>query len=283
MIKNNLVLRSITGILFVAILVLSIVHGVTTFAGIFGIITALATNEFCHIVTAGKEGSIRLRPGILVPASVLLFGAFFLYCTGNGGAELFIPYLVLLIGILIRELYLKHPDPIGNWAYSALSQLYIALPFALLNTFAVSMNPMSGEITYSYILPLALFIFLWMNDTGAFCFGVLFGKHRLFERISPKKSWEGFFGGLVVAIASGISLSFASPVLTMWQWAGFALVVAVFGTWGDLIESLLKRTLGIKDSGNILPGHGGILDRFDSALLAIPAAVCYLYLIQLFG
>lgn len=281
--KNNLILRSITGILFVAILVLSIVYGITTFAGIFGIITALATNEFCQIVTAGKKGSIRLQPGILVASSLYLFCAFFLYCTGKGGVEFFIPYFILLLGILIRELYLKQPDPLGNWAYSTLSQVYIALPFALLNTFAVGMNPATGEIVYHYLLPLALFIFLWMNDTGAYCFGVLFGKHRLFERISPKKSWEGFFGGLVVAVASGISISFASPVLTMWQWAGFALVVAVFGTWGDLVESLLKRTLGIKDSGKILPGHGGILDRFDSALLAIPAAVCYLYLIQLLG
>ncbi len=283
MIKNNLILRALTGALFVIILVFSIVYGIGTFAGIFALITAFATQEFCQIVTTGKKGSIQIQSGILILASLFLFGAFFLYCTGKGGVEFFVPYLILLIGIFIRELYLKRPDPIGNWAYSTLSQLYIALPFALLNMLAVSVNPANGEMMYNYILPLSLFIFLWMNDTGAYCFGVLFGKHRLFERISPKKSWEGFFGGLVVAVAAGISISFASPVLTMGQWAGFAFIVVIFGTWGDLVESLMKRTLGIKDSGKILPGHGGVLDRFDSSLLAIPATVCYLYILQLFG
>ncbi len=282
MIKNNLVLRSITGLLFVAILVFAIVYGIASFVILFTIITALTTNEFCRIVTEGEKSSVRLQPTILMVASAYLFIAFFVYCTGIRGAEVFVPYLILLMGMLIRELYLKQPDPIGNWAYSALSQLYIALPFALLNTLSITMDPINGSISYNYLLPLSIFIFLWMNDTGAFCFGSLFGKHRLFERISPKKSWEGFYGGVIVAIASGISLSFADSMLTMIQWAGLALIVAVFGTWGDLVESLLKRHLGIKDSGSILPGHGGMLDRFDSSLMAIPAAVCYLYITQLF-
>ncbi|MBO4598940.1 MAG: phosphatidate cytidylyltransferase [Bacteroidaceae bacterium] len=122
-----------------------------------------------------------------------------------------------------------------------------------------------------------MFVFLWASDTGAYCVGSLIGKHPLFKRISPNKSWEGSVGGAVLAI--GISMIFAhydTSLYSTLQWAGMALVVVVFGTWGDLVESLMKRQLGIKDSGNILPGHGGMLDRFDSSLIAIPAVALYL-------
>lgn len=118
---------------------------------------------------------------------------------------------------------------------------------------------------------------MWASDTGAYCVGSLIGKHPLFKRISPNKSWEGSVGGAVLAI--GISMIFAhydTSLYSTLQWAGMALVVVVFGTWGDLVESLMKRQLGIKDSGNILPGHGGMLDRFDSSLIAIPAVALYL-------
>ena len=136
-----------------------------------------------------------------------------------------------------------------------------------------------------------------MNDTGAYCVGSLIGRHKLFPRISPGKSWEGSIGGgIVVLLVAYLIYLFdsgqltyladagfrSSGMLTMAQWLGLGLVVVVFGTWGDLVESLFKRTLGIKDSGSILPGHGGMLDRFDSSLLAIPAAVVYLYTISLF-
>jgi phosphatidate cytidylyltransferase len=124
---------------------------------------------------------------------------------------------------------------------------------------------------------LPFFVFLWASDTGAYCVGSLIGKHPLFKRISPNKSWEGSVGGAVLAI--GISMIFAhydTSLYSTLQWAGMALVVVVFGTWGDLVESLMKRQLGIKDSGNILPGHGGMLDRFDSSLIAIPAVALYL-------
>ena len=142
------------------------------------------------------------------------------------------------------------------------------------------------QIAYYYWYPLSLFIFLWSSDTGAYCFGSLFGKHRLFPRISPKKSWEGSIGGAVVAIvASQIIATFIPYTEQLTQlssrlaWGGLAAIIVIFGTWGDLVESLLKRKLGIKDSGNIIPGHGGMLDRFDSSLMAIPAAVVYTYTI----
>ena len=145
---------------------------------------------------------------------------------------------------------------------------------------------------YNWLLPLSVFIFLWINDTGAYCAGSLFGKHKLFPRISPAKSWEGSIGGAIfVLIAAGVIFYIEqqghadsdtpSHSLSLLQWLGLGLVVVVFGTLGDLVESLLKRTLNIKDSGNILPGHGGMLDRFDSSLMAIPAAVVYIYTLTL--
>ncbi len=164
-----------------------------------------------------------------------------------------------------------------------MTQLYIALPFSLLNVLAFQFT----NCDLPWLLPLSVFIFLWVNDSGAYCCGSLLGKHKLFPRISPGKSWEGSIGGGVFVLLAAWLISFITTQkgittnLTTLQWMGMGLVVAVFGTWGDLIESLFKRTLGIKDSGNILPGHGGMLDRFDSSLLAIPAIVVYLFTLAL--
>lgn len=213
---------------------------------------------------------------------VYLCLAFFGFCTEITNSQIFIPYLIILIYLMISELYLKKENPVNNWAYSLMSQFYIALPFALMNVLAFHYNEETNMVDgYSYVFPLSIFIFLWLNDTGAYCVGSLFGKHRLFERISPKKSWEGSIGGGVLAMASSFVLSSLFPVMTISEWAGLALVVVLFGTWGDLTESLLKRQLGVKDSGTMLPGHGGMLDRFDSALMAIPAAVIYINILQM--
>jgi phosphatidate cytidylyltransferase len=210
-----------------------------------------------------------------------LFMAFMSYNTFMVSASVFLPYVLLLLYMMISELYLKRENPIGNWAHTMLSQVYIALPFALLNVISFQNDFVSSEVTYNPILPLSVFIFLWMSDTGAYCIGTLIGKHRLFERISPKKSWEGSIGGAVVALIAAAILAHFFNTLNTLEWIGLALTIVVFGTWGDLTESLFKRQLGIKDSGNILPGHGGMLDRFDSALMAIPAATVYLYCISL--
>jgi phosphatidate cytidylyltransferase len=148
-------------------------------------------------------------------------------------------------------------------------------------------NTPSG-VTYYYWYALSLFIFLWASDTGAYLFGTWLGKHRLFPRISPKKSWEGSIGGGITAIVASQVIAYfipfadsITPMMSHILWAGLAILVVIMGTWGDLVESLFKRKVGIKDSGSILPGHGGMLDRFDSSLLAIPAAVVYIYTIML--
>lgn len=275
---SNLIKRAITGLLFVCILVGCILRGEISFTLLFAIITAMSVYEFGTIVS--KSGEITINRSITLLAGIFLFLAFAYLGLYPGRTEVLIPYLFLLIYLFVSELYLKRKNPIHNWAYTMLSQVYVALPFALLNVLAYH-SAADGQSNYNPILPLSIFIFNWTNDTGAYCSGMLFGKHKLFERISPKKSWEGSVGGGLLSIAAAVIMSHFFSFMPVYHWVGLAITVVVFGTWGDLTESLLKRTLGIKDSGNILPGHGGMLDRFDSSLLAIPAAVVYLYLIHL--
>ena len=239
-------------------------------------ISALTIYEFGQLINSRAEG-VNVNKTIIMLGGAYLFLAVMGFCIDAADSKIFIPYLLLLLYLMISELYLKKASPMLNWAYSMLSQLYIGLPFALLNVLAFHTDPEYSSVSYNPILPLSIFIFLWLSDTGAYCVGSLIGKHRLFERISPKKSWEGSIGGGVVAIGASFVLAHYFTIMSMWEWTGLALVVVVFGTWGDLTESLLKRQLHVKDSGTILPGHGGMLDRFDSALMAIPAAVFYLY------
>lgn len=279
--KSNFLQRAVTGILFVAILVGSILFSPISYSILFVIISALSIYEFGQLVN--RIEGVEVNKRILMLAGAYLFIATLGFCSNISNSGIFIPYVLLLLYLMISELYLKKKNPIFNWAFTMLSQLYIGLPFAMLSVLAFQNDPVnSSTVTYNPVLPLSVFIFLWLNDTGAYCVGSLIGKHRLFERISPKKSWEGSIGGGVVAVGSSFVLAHFFPFISIWAWAGLALVVVVFGTWGDLTESLLKRQLQIKDSGNILPGHGGMLDRFDSALMAIPAAVVYLYALTCF-
>ena len=275
--KNNFILRTLTGILFVLILVGGIIGGSVPFGILFLIITLLSVREFCTLVNQYEQG-IHLNTYLCTIAGGLLFLTFYHY--QHISSWVILPlYLCFLIAILVVQLYAKKSNPAGNWAFSFMSQVYVALPFALLNVIACIIPNAGSNSTYSYILPLSLFIFTWINDTGAYCVGVTLGKHRLFERISPKKSWEGSIGGAIFCIIAAVILAHFFPILNSWEWIGFALVIVVFGTWGDLCESLIKRHWGIKDSGKILPGHGGMLDRFDSTLLAVPAVLVYLLLV----
>ena len=282
--QKNLITRSITGILYVAIMVTGFLQSVNMIV-VFALITGLATWEFTGLVNEYKH--VNVNRLITTVAGVY----FFLAVAGvNSGAiqtnAVFVPYLLTIIYLFISGLYTKSSDSVNDWAYTMLSQMYIALPLSTINVIAFR-QAADGLNYYYYLLPLSTFIFLWANDTGAYCTGSLFGKHKLFPRISPAKSWEGSIGGgiLVLIVASVIyyieSQGENLSGLNLIEWLGLGLVVVVFGTWGDLVESLLKRTLGIKDSGYILPGHGGILDRLDSSLMAIPASVVYLYTLTL--
>ena len=281
---NNFIVRTITGVLFVAVLVCSFLRP-QAMVLLFALITGLTIWEFTGLVNEREHVTVNRL--ISTVAGVYFFFAVAGFSSELTPSAVFIPYLVSIIYLMVAELYLKNDDPIHSWAYTMMAQIYIALPFSLLNTLAFHLAP-QGYVAYDAILPLSVFVFLWMNDTGAYLCGSLLGKHKLFPRISPGKSWEGSIGGGILVIAVAVLVWYLADQyqlnqlgLTAVEWAGLGLTVVIFGTWGDLVESLFKRTLGIKDSGNILPGHGGMLDRFDSSLLAIPAAVVYLYTIML--
>ena len=268
--NHNLLLRTVTGILFVAILVGCIVLSPISFGLLFCLVSAVSVDEFCNLMN--RQDGVSVNKFVSITGAVCLFLSFYYFSIYPGQYAGLMVYVFILVYLLVSELYRKKPNPIANIAYTMMSQLYVALPFALFNLLAFQSAEDSDFTQYNFILPLSVFVFIWVNDTGAYCTGMLFGRHRLFERISPKKSWEGSIGGCIFSLlaAWGISLFFGD-VMSVWKWLGLALVIVVFGTWGDLTESLVKRTLGIKDSGNILPGHGGMLDRFDSTIMAIPA------------
>jgi len=282
---KNLIVRSITGVLFVAIMVTCFLCPEGMMA-LFALITGLTVWEFCGLVN-GIDG-VNVNRFITTAAGVYLFLAVAGFCSGITPAAVFVPYLLTIVYLFISELYAKGENPLSNWAYTMLSQMYVALPLSMVNVLAF--NDAGGDVVYNYLVPLSVFVFLWSNDTGAYCSGSLFGRHKLFPRVSPGKTWEGSIGGcllvIVVALAIGTTFSAESAggsgvTLDTAGWVGLGIVVSLFGTWGDLVESLFKRTIGVKDSGNILPGHGGMLDRFDSSLMAMPAAVVYLYTLTL--
>ena len=280
---KNFIVRTITAVFFVAAIVSCFLRPEAMIL-LFGLVIGMTIWEFTGLVNERED--VNVNQMISTVAGVYLFLAMAGYNSGLTPAAVFIPYLVTLIYLMVAELYLKQPDPINDWAYTMMSQLYIALPFSLLSVLAFQSD--NTGIHYTWTVPLSVFIFLWINDTGAYLCGSLLGKHKLFPRISPGKSWEGSIGGGILVILVAVLVWYLSeqygenPLgLSAIEWAGLGLTVVIFGTWGDLVESLFKRTLGIKDSGHILPGHGGMLDRFDSSLMAIPAAVVYLYTISI--
>ena len=275
----NFLTRTVTAIVFASVMLFCMLKGAAWFIGLFALITVLTTIEYTELANKHKDANTsRLWATV---AAFTFYAAIVGLSAGQGTAILFLPFVFTLLVIMIRELYFKKPSPINDWVQTLFPVIYIALPFALTSLLAFdAQGPDSG---YSPVIPLTLFVFLWCNDVGAYCTGCTIGKHKLFERISPKKTWEGSIGGAVLTMVAAFLLHRFLPdwysFMPVWVWIGMALIVVVFGTWGDLIESLMKREMGIKDSGKILPGHGGMLDRFDSALLAIPATVVYLSLV----
>ncbi|MEG1580073.1 MAG: phosphatidate cytidylyltransferase [Bacteroidaceae bacterium] len=273
---KELLVRSISGLLFVTAIVGSFLYGPQSFVLLFGLLCAYGVWEFCTIVN--DSDLVMTNRFICATSGAYLFFAFFAYCSEATGPTVFIPYLLSLLYLLVSELYFNRPNPFGNWAGAFASQLYVALPFALLNVLAF--HVVDGRVCYTPIVPLSVFLFLWVSDSGAYFFGSTFSRfipYKLFPRISPHKSWVGSIGGGLMVLLSATIVASYDPSLSLMKWFGLGLVVCVFGTWGDLVESMLKRQFKIKDSGKFLPGHGGLLDRFDSSLLAIPASILYLY------
>lgn len=280
---KNLIVRSITGVFFVTAVVTCFLRP-EAMMFLFALVTGLTIWEFTGIVN--NLENVTVNRLVATVAGVYFFLAMAGFCAGMVSSAAFIPYLLTVVWLFVSELYTRAVNPIDNWAYTMLSQMYIALPLSMINVLAF--QTADGMVVYNRLLPLSIFIFLWTNDSGAYCCGSLLGRHKLFPRVSPGKSWEGSIGGglLVLAVAAAIAVfacddNGGTGMVELLRWMGLGLVVVVFGTLGDLVESLFKRTIGIKDSGSILPGHGGMLDRFDSTLMAVPAAVVYLYTFEM--
>ena len=259
-IVKKFIIRAISGIIYGVLIIASLViDNELLFDILFGLIAVLGIHEFNHLMSA--EGR-NIEKSLDAVGGLLLFLVPVIWVIGGStlGVGLYLAYLVAR---LVVQLYIKQGNPLTSLSASLMGQVYVALPLSILS----SLYHFVGQY-----MVLAMFAFIWISDTGAYMVGCLIGKHRLFERISPKKSWEGFFGGLglsiIIAALAARFIPDGYVLLSGYaQWIVFAVLVAIFSTWGDLCESLIKRTVGVKDSGKLIPGHGGILDRIDSLLL----------------
>lgn len=272
--------RAITGSIFVVVMLASVLLGPFVFSGFYFVLALACLYEFYGIFSS-KESENPEKESSFVPhrrtGMVLGFLGLLLLILLQLGylPKVWLASLGLLLPILlILQLYRMDPNPFGRIAGTLLGFVYVLLPFYCFYRLGFVHGSFQGA------LPMGFLLILWANDTGAYLIGKSFGKYKLFERISPKKTWEGFAGGLVAAGLVGLILfNQLDPILPLWQWLVVAGLIAIFGTWGDLVESLLKRSLGVKDSGSILPGHGGLLDRFDGLLLAAPIVFIFLWLV----
>lgn len=265
--------RAIFGALYVAVIVAGILCGPFIFLLLLLLLSTLAVNEFLTMVSprpgnAADAGiAVLLRSLDCVGAAVLVVtmwtGLFFL-----PGVITYVLYVIMRLTV---QLWITSQNPLNSLAASMMSQLYIALPVGI----------MSIIFRLSPHLLLLLFILVWVNDTFAYLSGRALGRHKLWERISPKKTWEGFWGGTIMTmVVAALCSLFASEYfagIEIVPMSILGLIVAVTGTLGDLVESLIKRTVGVKDSGQLIPGHGGILDRIDSILLVVPSSLVFLF------
>lgn len=274
---KSLLIRTGTGILFISLVITSIfVTGklgqIINLFNVFLLFSCIAIYEYRSLI---RQQGNNLSVFFFIIALAIYFLLSYIPLWNAVSLQIIMLIVVALFFLFfMMELFRKQENPFQNIAYSLLGVIWIILPFSLINQFPYMVN--EGKYTL-----LALFVFVWLYDTLAYFVGTLFGKHRLIERVSPKKSWEGTIGSAVLTV--GLAF-FAPKLFTMLpfsalEWMGFAAIVVVIGTLGDLVESLFKRQIGVKDSGNILPGHGGILDRFDSVLLIVPFILLYLHFI----
>jgi len=274
---SNLTQRLITAVIGAATLVSAILYGPWTYFAIFFLICLLTLLEFYDL--AGLDGMVVQKTfGTIIGLAVFSL-SFFIEFDMISYRYYFLIFPMASCVYMIK-LYKKFErKPFTNIAYTFLGIFYVAVPFALLNIATFENRQYDYQIIFG-----CLFI-LWASDTGAYFAGTLFGKRKLFERISPKKSWEGFFGGAILAFAFAYALPYFflsighDPSIRSWQWMVIGAIIIVGGTYGDLVESLLKRSIEIKDSGTSLPGHGGFLDRFDGLLISAPFIVAFLEII----
>lgn len=265
----NIVVRGITGLVYVLSVIAAIfIHPIVCVIYFF-VIAMLGQNEFYH-----NAKKAEIRPNVLL-GNILGIILYFIvvicsYCEENLFAICLACLTAVSLLIFVVELYSKAKEHFTNISYTFLGGIYVVVPLALTS---LIIN-IKGD--FSPMILMSVFIFAWCNDTFAYLTGMKFGKHKLFERISPKKTWEGSIGGAVSVIIAAVIISLFSDSMQVYDYIIIAVLTSIVGTFGDLTESMFKRQIGVKDSGNILPGHGGILDRFDILLLVLPVVYAYL-------
>ncbi len=273
---KNLIVRTLTGAGFVAVVVLCLLLNKYCFGILMvGLMTAMMI-EFYRMTMRGEYLFSQI---LSILAAIVLFALTYLYRGFNFPGRLVILAIIPVFVVMIDSLYVKDKTDFGKFANIYTALLYIAVPVAMTN-FAVFNS--AGQ--YSGLLLLGLFIIIWVSDIGGYLFGMSIGQKygkKLFPEISPKKSWAGFWGGLLLAVAAGVVLHYTGMLrYPLWHCMILAVLMNISGVYGDLIESQWKRYYAIKDTGTIMPGHGGILDRLDSALLALPVGIIYLVVLN---
>lgn len=270
LLNRNLYVRTASGAVLLVVVLGAVLLSPYSMLGLMTVLCAGSMSEFYRIARLTGARPLQYYPVLL---GALLIFLSFCVATGSLSPGSLVWLLPPLFALFIVELYRRSETPVANIAWEIAGIVYAALPLALLAALPVEA---SGEDGFAYrpLVVLGIIFIVWANDVGAYLSGSAFGRHKLFERISPKKSWEGFFGGILCAVGVGVLMGW-------WQnaplglWAGAGAVTAVGGVFGDLVESMLKRSAGIKDSGHAIPGHGGFLDRFDALILTVPFVYAY--------
>ena len=281
---KNLMVRTLSGLVLVAVFVGAVLGSQWSFGALLLPILVGGQTEFYKLAREtglSPQRWMGLAVGVLLFAlNFIVFRQFSRSVTDEAGGAVL--YLLLYIGLLLPtlfvcELFRRSATPLANLGATLLGVLYVAVPLSLLLYVPV----LAGDGVWRPETVLCYIFIIWANDVFAYLVGMTFGRHRLCERLSPKKSWEGFFGGLAGAVATGLAAAYALDA-NYWVWGGLALVASLSGVAGDLVESMFKREAGVKDSGQVIPGHGGVLDRFDALLLSAPYVFLYLLLVGRF-
>lgn len=277
---SNLLLRSISGSAYVAIVVCAVLlKNPAVYVAVFSLFALMGVWEYSRLVQNNRTRPIRSIVDGLAASYIFTITLF----SGISGIDriLYVPYVAYLLYIFIRNLYTEGENGMTDLAKTILGQVYVAGGLSMANFIAFSSDSMTFADFNSPLL-LSVFILIWVNDTGAYIVGSTLGRHKMAPKISPKKSWEGFVGGVVFAMICAMLLGhfWIRNGMDWYVWALVGGIAAVAATWGDLVESKLKRTAGVKDSGWIIPGHGGILDRIDSVLITLPFVYVMLLIIN---
>ncbi|CAH2559675.1 Phosphatidate cytidylyltransferase [Cardinium endosymbiont of Oedothorax gibbosus] len=274
--QNNFIQRFLSIVFFTPVIIFSIFWSAWTYFFLFFYVVMLAMLEFYKLL---KQANVAPMRGYGIWLGLLLYTiAFSYYLQVNYSPLLSYGCIPLTILIYVATLYSRKPsNPFLDIAATFLGILYIALPCSMLHYLAF----FNG--IYSNQLILGLLAIVWSQDTGAYLVGSAIGRSKLFKRISPQKTWEGFWGGALFSVIAGYAMAYVFNILPLWQWLSISVITIFTGTYGDLVASLLKRSVDVKNASEMIPGHGGLLDRVDSLLLTIPTVVAFLKITLLYG